>query len=280
MPTATLNAAGRKALEDELAAALADEAAAAAMLDGLVAATYTGTDTYTDPQAVQAVASAVKAAAARLRAARWALVHQWTPFACKAALKWLNRTARRGEVDDWCSVAVMALMDAVGLIDPDPDRPQTRRRKTGPNNGRYDPTKGFRFATYANHHLRKWLGEHAHAERCGLVRQPRDPARRPVDAPAVGSWPENDGDTWEPAAPEAVEPPPDETRVWTAVAEVVTDPRERRILWLRYKDGCTLDEIGREVGITKERVRQILIKSMDRLRAARVVFEGFLEGAT
>ncbi len=50
--------------------------------------------------------------------------------------------------------------------------------------------------------------------------------------------------------------------------------RERRILELRYGLGnrqpLTLHEIGREVGLTRERVRQIESEALDKLRDHRL----------
>lgn len=50
----------------------------------------------------------------------------------------------------------------------------------------------------------------------------------------------------------------------------ILDPRERRIISLRYGLGGqkpkTLEEVGREFGITRERVRQIEHKATDKLR--------------
>jgi len=47
-------------------------------------------------------------------------------------------------------------------------------------------------------------------------------------------------------------------------------PREIRILQLRYGlldgESCTLEEVGRKMGVTRERVRQIEAKALTRLR--------------
>ncbi len=47
-------------------------------------------------------------------------------------------------------------------------------------------------------------------------------------------------------------------------------PREKRILQLRYGlnsgRGCTLDEVGREFGVTRERIRQLEAKALRKLR--------------
>lgn len=47
--------------------------------------------------------------------------------------------------------------------------------------------------------------------------------------------------------------------------ETLTD-REQRILVLRFKHGWTLEEVGKEFGVTRDRIRQIQNKAIRRLR--------------
>ncbi len=71
-------------------------------------------------------------------------------------------------------------------------------------------------------------------------------------------------------------PPPDETATYNLLREHLSDvleelpPREVRILQLRYGllDGqaYTLEEVGRKMGVTRERVRQIEAQALSRLR--------------
>ena len=75
-------------------------------------------------------------------------------------------------------------------------------------------------------------------------------------------------------------PPPDETATYNLLKEhleqVLNDlpPREVRILQLRYGllDGqaYTLEEVGRKMGVTRERVRQIEAQALTRLRHPNV----------
>ncbi len=75
-------------------------------------------------------------------------------------------------------------------------------------------------------------------------------------------------------------PPPDETATKNMLREhlgTVLDqlpPREARILQLRYGliDGqiLTLNEVGRKMGVTRERVRQIEAQALRRLRSAGI----------
>jgi RNA polymerase primary sigma factor len=71
-------------------------------------------------------------------------------------------------------------------------------------------------------------------------------------------------------------PPPDDTATYNLLKEhLITlldslPPREVRILQLRYGllDGqsYTLEEVGRKMGVTRERVRQIEAQALSRLR--------------
>jgi RNA polymerase primary sigma factor len=70
--------------------------------------------------------------------------------------------------------------------------------------------------------------------------------------------------------------PPDEAAAYNLLREQLREvlsglpPREVRILQLRYGmlDGqaYTLEEVGRKVGVTRERVRQIEAQALNRLR--------------
>jgi len=71
--------------------------------------------------------------------------------------------------------------------------------------------------------------------------------------------------------------PPDETATFNLLREHLASmldllpPREARILQLRYGliDGeiLTLNEVGRKMGVTRERVRQIEAQALSRLRS-------------
>jgi RNA polymerase primary sigma factor len=75
-------------------------------------------------------------------------------------------------------------------------------------------------------------------------------------------------------------PPPDEAATYNLLREHLREvmnglpPREVRILQLRYGllDGqaYTLEEVGRKVGVTRERVRQIEAQALNRLRAPSI----------
>jgi RNA polymerase primary sigma factor len=75
-------------------------------------------------------------------------------------------------------------------------------------------------------------------------------------------------------------PSPDETAMHNILREHLEEvlerlpPREVRILQLRYGllDGqvLTLNEVGRRMGVTRERVRQIEAQALRRLRSSKI----------
>ena len=75
-------------------------------------------------------------------------------------------------------------------------------------------------------------------------------------------------------APDAVDPhaPAEATALQRIVGEALADltPREQRILRMRFGIGSTadhtLEEIGKEFGVTRERIRQIEAKALEKLR--------------
>jgi RNA polymerase sigma-32 factor len=52
------------------------------------------------------------------------------------------------------------------------------------------------------------------------------------------------------------------------------DKRERRIVHARFmsEDPCTLEALGKELGVSKERVRQLEVRVRDKLRDALSVY--------
>lgn len=65
--------------------------------------------------------------------------------------------------------------------------------------------------------------------------------------------------------PLAEELPPDVGDGFNYALSQLTE-REQKILYMTYADGMTLEAIGKEVGISRERVRQIQVKALRRLR--------------
>lgn len=56
--------------------------------------------------------------------------------------------------------------------------------------------------------------------------------------------------------------------LWQEICKVVTGlpPKQRLVIYLRFHEGLTLEEIGRRVNLTRERVRQIEASALTKLR--------------
>lgn len=124
---------------------------------------------------------------------------------------------------------------------------------------RFDYSRGFRFSTYATHSIQR------HFFRVWKNRQRHRNHVQYVDTSVLNDVPGSPG-----APPEF----PDPERLVAQLlsrAENVLDDREQRILNSRYglsrgQVVLTLREIAAELGVSKERVRQLQLKALDKLR--------------
>jgi RNA polymerase sigma-32 factor len=69
---------------------------------------------------------------------------------------------------------------------------------------------------------------------------------------------------------------------WLTAAMNVLNDRERRIISSRRlaEDGATLEQLGGELGISKERVRQIESRALEKLRKALTILDAGFAGST
>lgn len=167
------------------------------------------------------------------------------------------RGQRAGELDDFLSVARYALIEAAE---------------------RFDATRGLKFITFA-HRFAWGRLQSARNRTCGLIHIPahtwlrnswrhteaRDRALRVGPLPLLGS--DGAGDIAAPAPRERLEP--DEMALVRRALTRLT-ARQRLVVTRRFglddRPRGTLEEIGAELGLTPERVRQIQSHAMRRLR--------------
>jgi len=159
-------------------------------------------------------------------------------------LRLVSSIARRfsssfGDVDDFSSDGCMILL---GAID------------------RFDFSRRFRFSTYATHSIQR------HFFRAWKIRQRRRERFPNAAAELLCEIPQQQEE------PPVCEDPESIVSQLLSQAEHVLDEREHRILLDRFglagrdKKGRTLREIASDLGISKERVRQLQMKALEKLR--------------
>lgn len=139
----------------------------------------------------------------------------------------------------------------------------------------FDPAKGARFSTYgwtaAAQHARRFLREER--GRGMAVPEARDVPAGTQLFGAIGGGSDDQDFAATVVAPEPEPGPPDEAKVWAAVDAALPGERERLVLRLRFRDGWQLDRIGRLLGVSKERARQIEARALAGLMEQRERFE-------
>ncbi len=145
-----------------------------------------------------------------------------------------------GDVDDFSSDGCMILL---GAID------------------RFDFSRRFRFSTYATHSIQR------HFFRAWKIRQRRKERFPNAASELLCEIPQQDGEMPVCDDPQGV------VGQLLSQAESVLDEREHQILLDRFglagrdEKGRTLREIASDLGISKERVRQLQMKALEKLRA-------------
>ncbi len=184
----------------------------------------------------------------RSPAERARLVKQWTPLVCKIAARYAGRLSRWYEFSDLVSIGQMTLWES------------TRT---------HDPLGGAKFSTYAYHSVfRRYeaLIDHwRQGIRRGSTRNvPFDETHQ--DGSPVRQFPDD-----ERTAEEALGVREEVLALTRLISLPNTlKPAERTVICGRFMGDRLLDEIGRELGITRERVRQIEQRALQKLRKAMI----------
>jgi len=148
-------------------------------------------------------------------------------------------SSQNGDVDDFCSDGCMILM---GAID------------------RFDYSRGFRFSTYATHSIQR------HFFRLWKTRQRRRERFPNAATEMLSAVPDKDLELPICDDPQTV------VENLLARAGSVLDDREHQILLSRFglksenSPVRTLREIAADMGLSKERVRQLQLKALEKLR--------------
>lgn len=190
------------------------------------------------------------------------IVQQYTPMVWKLAIQQFTTGIGRnlGTVEDCVQVGMMALLDSID---------------------KFDPERGCKFITYAYPAVARRIYQVANNTH-GLIHVPgytipaaKDDANqsgRARDARrALSVNSRCIHDKWECNLPAPPEPEPHEgvtydERVKLADAMRRLTPRERRVLLRTVGDGLTYEEVGAELGVSKERVRQIRNEALRKAR--------------
>ena len=157
------------------------------------------------------------------------------PLARASSWKFARREARRIPVDDLFSEALFGLAYAHSMC---------------------DPQRGVPFKKYAMmvicHRLRNLIASWRRREvEVPLPRLRHDPEVE---------WQPEDTEDYREAGRSM-----DEDELWSEVSYTLP-PRQYEIIRLHYRSGCSLAQIGRRFGITRQRTCQLLAKARNRLR--------------
>jgi len=189
-----------------------------------------------------------------------ALVAENTGLAKAVANKWAKYANDWTDPDDLVSEALAGLCRAA----------QT-----------WDPAKGAKFSTYgwcwAEQNVRRFLNE----ERGRGVNIPEHRRDVQIGVAGFGSMGDEAGDfagLIPDRGPDPREAPPAEATVWDAVEWMLDDERQRKVLRARFVDGRKLDDIAAELGVSKERIRQIEVKALAELSAEKELLAELLAG--
>ena len=172
---------------------------------------------------------------------RAAFVKGCLPMAYKLAYKYARRTLMDHE--EIVSAALMGLVRAAHA---------------------FDPSRGFAATTYAHYAIERaiWT-EIARMRAKGLGGCASGKPRFPVpEIESIGEVRESSLSTFDADMSEA----DDQRYRVVQMLRLIKDRRARAMVRARFLRGMTLDECGKKFGVTKERVRQIVLKAVNVMR--------------
>lgn len=197
-----------------------------------------------------------------LTEAQQALVLQYRGLACKLALQYWNRNREAHgftEYDDVEQAAQVGLVRAARLYDP------------------ANPTKAS-FMTYAWFVVKDQIKKHVHAQHQIQIPEHLQAAIRGAKAKARPAYVEQAKKVYFTKSLEALPVHPHEAayqpdlgagldaRIAVEKAFRYMTPRERQVMVWKHVEGRTLAEIGGYLGVSRERVRQVLKAAAERAR--------------
>ena len=160
-------------------------------------------------------------------------------WACKLALKWSSSGYL--EMDDAKQQALLGMMEA---------------------EQRFDPGRGVKFITYATTFVERQL--RIYLQRRRDIRYPPRHQRLP-DMVEIDACPDELGEKLYHGVTETDDMAVAREKVLQVAAKVL-NARERWLLLLRYGHEMKLEDVGKRMGISCERVRQIEAEALERIR--------------
>lgn len=132
---------------------------------------------------------------------------------------------------------------------------------------RYQPSYGYKFTTYATPWIQQKILRYLFVENRHGFKGLRDAKPRKVQRSRSHKGRKELPELHEVQADHRTNgcASADTMEIWDELLRRLTD-RERFLIELRYREGLTLFETGEVLGITRERVRQLELKAIDKLR--------------
>lgn len=136
---------------------------------------------------------------------------------------------------------------------------------------RFDPDRGYQFTTYATPWIIRYL-QRNRAHQAAIDPSFVDHNRGTYRGPPVHrlNWLFTDGEMTDLAEPEKPESdsPSDRDRLWAVIAKY-TSTLEYAVLWGRFREELTLQDLGDRLGCTKEWVRLVQDRALHRLKSKK-----------